>query len=130
MLLAVDDGAVLVDAEYGGADLLVGTAAVACESHCLRPHDVESAARLVAFGMRPKALPARDPGYADLVRRYREDDAFADTVQRVASGLGLVVLAVGPASGLVLAAVEDSVFEIRMDSTRGARCWPTATPTR
>ena len=57
--------------------------------------DVESAARLVAHGMRPKALPARDPAYADLVRRYREDDAFADTVQRVASGLGLVVLAVG-----------------------------------
>jgi len=77
--------------------------------------DVESAARLVAHGMRPKALPARDPAYADLVRRYREDDAFADTVQRVASGLGLVVLAVGPASGLVLAAVEDSAFEIRMD---------------
>jgi hypothetical protein len=49
------------------------------------------------------------------VRRYREDDVFADTVQRVASGLGLVVLAVGPASGLVLAAVEDSAFEIRMD---------------
>jgi hypothetical protein len=77
--------------------------------------DVESAARLVAHGMRPKALPARDPAYADLVRRYREDDVFADTVQRIASGLGLVVLAVGPASGLVLAAVEDSAFEIRMD---------------
>jgi hypothetical protein len=76
--------------------------------------DVESAARLVAHGMRPKAVPARDPAYADLVRRYREDDGFADTVQRVASGLGLVVLACGP-SGLVLAAVEDSVFEIRMD---------------
>ena len=81
----------------------------------VRPADVETAARLVAHGMRPKALPARDPGYAELVRRYREDDAFADTVQRVASGLGLVVLAVGPQSGIVLAAVEESVFEIRMD---------------
>ena len=54
--------------------------------------DVESAARLVAHGMRPKALPARDPAYADLVRRYREDDVFADTVQRIASGLGLTPL--------------------------------------
>lgn len=81
----------------------------------VRPADVETAARLVAHGMRPKALPARDPAYAELVRRYREDDAFADTVQRVASGLGLVVLAVGPQSGIVLAAVEESVFEIRMD---------------
>lgn len=79
------------------------------------PQDVESAARLVAHGMRPKALPARDAGYAELVRRYRDDDGFADTVQRVAAGLGLVVLAAGPQSGIVLAAVEDSVFEIRMD---------------
>ena len=79
------------------------------------PQDVESAARLVAHGMRPKALPARDQGYAELVRRYRDDDAFADTVQRVASGLGMVVLAAGESSGLVLAAVEESVFEIRMD---------------
>ena len=79
------------------------------------PSGVEAAARLVAFGMRPKALPGRDPAYADLVRRYREDDAFADTAQRVASGLGLVVLAVDPRAGIVLAAVEESAFEIKMD---------------
>jgi hypothetical protein len=81
----------------------------------VRPHDVEAAARLVAHGMRPRALPSRDAGYADLVRRYRDDDGFADAVQRVAAGLGLVVLAVGAQSGIVLAAVEESVFEIRMD---------------
>lgn len=80
------------------------------------PQDVESAARLVAHGMRPKALPSRDSGYGELIRRYRDDDRFADTVQRVASGLGLVVLAAGERSGLVLAAVEESVFEIRMDA--------------
>lgn len=79
------------------------------------PQDVEAAARLVAHGMRPRALPSRDAAYAELVRRYREDDAFADAVQRVAAGLGLVVLATGPQSGIVLAAVEESVFEIRMD---------------
>ena len=78
--------------------------------------DTETAARLVAFGMRPKALPGRDPDYAELVRRYREDDDFRVTVQRVASGLGLVVLAVDTAPGIVLAATEGSVFEIRMDS--------------
>src|SRR5918996_2290153 len=81
----------------------------------IHPQDVESAARLGAQGMRPKALPPRDAGYAELVRRYRDDDGFADTVQRVAAGLGLVVLAVQAQSGIVLAAVEDSVFEIRMD---------------
>ena len=83
--------------------------------HEVSPQDVESAARLVAHGMRPKALPSRDGGYEELVRRYRDDDRFADTVQRVASGLGLVVLAVAEQPGIVLAAVEDSVFEIRMD---------------
>lgn len=77
--------------------------------------DTETAARLVGYGMRPKALPGRDLDYADLVRRYREDDEFRTTVQRVASGLGLVVLAVDTGPGIVLAATEGSVFEIRMD---------------
>ena len=36
----------------------------------IRAQDVESAARLVALGMRPKLVPARDPGYAELVRRW------------------------------------------------------------
>jgi hypothetical protein len=81
----------------------------------IRGQDVESASRLVALGMRPKLVPARDPGYAELVRRYGEDDVFKDVVHRVASGLGLVVLAVGAQSGAVVAATEESIFEIRMD---------------
>lgn len=81
----------------------------------LRPSDVESAASLIALGMRPKLLPSRDPVYADLVRRYGTDDRFKDLVHRVACGLGLVVLAVDKQSGAVLAATEDSLFEIKMD---------------
>jgi hypothetical protein len=81
----------------------------------VKPQDAESAAHLVALGMRPKLVPARDPAYAELVRRYGEDDGFKDLVNRIASGLGLVVLAVGPQSGAVIAATEESVFEIRMD---------------
>jgi hypothetical protein len=80
-----------------------------------RAGDVEAAALLVALGMRPKLLPARDPVYADLVRRYGADDGFKDLVNRVAAGLGLVVLAVTNQSGAVLAATEDSIFEIKMD---------------
>lgn len=80
-----------------------------------RAADVESAASLVALGMRPKLLPSRDPVYADLVRRYGADDRFKDLVNRVAAGLGLVVLAVTKQSGAVLAATEDSIFEIKMD---------------
>ncbi|HEX4248832.1 MAG TPA: hypothetical protein VH008_13295 [Pseudonocardia sp.] len=65
--------------------------------------------------MRPKQLPSRDSTYADLVTRYRDDDGFKDLVHSVAAGLGLVVLAVTEQSGAVLAATEESVFEIKMD---------------
>src|SRR2546430_4059435 len=77
--------------------------------------DVESAAQLVALGMRPKQLPARDAVYAELVARYGQDDDFKAMVHAVAAGLGLVVLAAGRQTGIVLAAQEDSVFEIKMD---------------
>ncbi|GHF38297.1 hypothetical protein FHX82_006281 [Amycolatopsis bartoniae] len=78
--------------------------------------DVESAARLVSYGMRPKQLPGRDVVYADLVRRYREDSAFKQLTNSVAAGLGLMVLDVSTQAGAVLAATDESVFEIKMDS--------------
>ncbi|SFB21452.1 hypothetical protein SAMN05216266_106173 [Amycolatopsis marina] len=78
--------------------------------------DVESAARLISFGMRPKQLPARDVVYADLVRRYGEDSAFKQLTNSVAAGLGLMVLDVSFQAGAVLAATDESVFEIKMDS--------------
>lgn len=81
----------------------------------IRPGDAEAAAQLVACGMRPRQLPGRDAVYANLVNRYLSDDVFSDLVNRIAAGLGLVVLAVTPQSGAVLAATEDSVFEIKMD---------------
>ncbi|GAA5166565.1 hypothetical protein GCM10023214_39470 [Amycolatopsis dongchuanensis] len=78
--------------------------------------DVEAAARLVSYGMRPKQLPGRDVVYADLVRRYREDSAFKQLANSVAAGLGLLVLDVSTQAGAVLAATDESVFEIKMDS--------------
>ncbi|GAB3500869.1 hypothetical protein FB471_6029 [Amycolatopsis cihanbeyliensis] len=78
--------------------------------------DVEAAARLVSFGMRPKQLPSRDVTYADLVRRYAEDSAFKQLTHSVAAGLGLMVLDVSTQAGAVLAATDESVFEIKMDS--------------
>lgn len=77
--------------------------------------DVGDASRLVSLGMRPKLLPSRDVVYGDLVRRYSEDPDFADLVQAVADGLGLIVLAVSPRTGAVLAAAGDSAFEIKID---------------
>lgn len=77
--------------------------------------DVQDAARLVVLGMRPRQVPNRDVQYAELVRRYTNDEDFADLVHAVAHGLGLVVLGVDQASGAVLAAREDTVFEVRIE---------------
>ncbi|NUK75700.1 hypothetical protein, partial [Streptomyces lunaelactis] len=68
----------------------------------------------VSFGLQPKLLPARDAEYAELLRRYREDTAFARLADAVATGLGLVVLEVSPRAGMAVAAGEDSVFAVRM----------------
>ncbi|GGY74424.1 hypothetical protein [Streptomyces omiyaensis] len=78
------------------------------------PADAADAARLVSFGLQPKLLPARDAEYAELLRRYREDPAFARLADAVATGLGLIVLEVSPRAGMAVTAGEDSVFAVRM----------------
>ncbi|MEU6932622.1 hypothetical protein AB0A05_26090 [Streptomyces sp. NPDC046374] len=78
------------------------------------PADAADAARLVSFGLQPKLLPARDAEYAELLRRYRENPAFARLADAVATGLGLVVLEVSPRAGMAVTAGEDSVFAVRM----------------
>jgi len=78
--------------------------------------DAEAAARLLAFGMRPKLVPGRDVVYAELVRRYGEDSAFKQLTHGIAAGMGLMVLEVNAQAGAVLAATDESIFEIKMDS--------------
>jgi hypothetical protein len=78
--------------------------------------DAEAAARLISFGLRPKQVPGRDVVYGELVRRYTEDTAFKQLTHAVAAGLGLMVLDVSARAGTVLAATDDSAFEIKMDS--------------
>ncbi|TXJ71799.1 hypothetical protein E2C11_34005 [Streptomyces lavendulae] len=78
------------------------------------PADAADAARLVACGLQPKLQPARDQDYTELLRRYREDPAFARLADAVAAGLGLVVLEVSPRAGMAVTAAEDSVFAVRM----------------
>jgi len=77
--------------------------------------DVTEGARLIALGMHPKLLPSRDAVYADLVRRFNEDDEFRAVAEEVAAGLGLVVLAVSMRAGAVLVPEEGSVFEQKLD---------------
>ncbi|RRQ85471.1 hypothetical protein [Streptomyces griseofuscus] len=78
------------------------------------PADAADAARLVAYGVQPKLQPARDQDYTELLRRYREDPAFARLADAVATGLGLIVLEVSPRAGMAVTAAEDSVFAVRM----------------
>ncbi|WP_046497207.1 hypothetical protein, partial [Streptomyces odonnellii] len=78
------------------------------------PPDAADAARLVSFGLQPKLPPARDIEYTELLRRYREEPAFARVTDAVATGLGLVVLEVSPRAGMAVTAAEDSVFAVRM----------------
>ncbi|MEV0848721.1 hypothetical protein AB0J21_23090 [Streptomyces sp. NPDC049954] len=80
----------------------------------LTPADAADAARLVAFGLQPKLQPARDAEYAELLRRHREDPAFARLADAVATGLGLIVLEVSPRAGMAVTAAEDSLFAVRM----------------
>src|SRR5690349_4900832 len=72
------------------------------------------AARLVAFGLRPKLVPARDEEYRELVERARTDDVFAAVVQAVATGMDLVVMEISDRAGIVIASTEDSVFAVKM----------------
>jgi hypothetical protein len=78
------------------------------------PADAADAARLVSFGLQPKLLPARDVEYAELIRRHREDPAFARLADAIAAGLGLIVLEVSPRAGMAVAAAQESVFSVRM----------------
>ncbi|MFD3400096.1 hypothetical protein ACFWUU_05455 [Kribbella sp. NPDC058693] len=75
---------------------------------------VADAARLIAYSFRPKVLPARDDTYRVLVRRFQDDDTFAETVRAVAVGLDLVILDADIRHGLVVASTEESVFAIKM----------------
>lgn len=76
--------------------------------------NVEAAARLIQYGLRPKAKPARDETYRNLVDRYRSDEDFARLVAGIALGLDLVILDVASAHGIVLGPTEESVFAVRM----------------
>ncbi len=78
--------------------------------------DAEAAGRLISYGLRPKQAPARNAAYADLVRRYREDNTFQQLTRGFAAGLGLMILEVSPRAGIVVAATNESAFEIKLDS--------------
>ncbi|MPZ87777.1 MAG: hypothetical protein GEU81_06825 [Nitriliruptorales bacterium] len=81
--------------------------------------DAGAAATLVAFGLTPRARPANDTTYLDLLSRYRTDRDFGAVVDSVVEGLGLVVLD-SSELGLVLAPTAGSVFAQRLADYRSS----------
>jgi hypothetical protein len=75
--------------------------------------DITAAARLVSYAATPRALPARDTAYAELVTRYLTDPVFAETVQDVAIGLGLE-LRVDPVAGVMAFSDSDGPLRRRL----------------
>lgn len=84
----------------------------------LRVADAGAAAQLVGYGLQPRLRPASTAGYADLVARHQSDVAFRDVVDHVAEGLGLTVLSADGVSGVVLAPLPGSPFELRLTDYR------------
>lgn len=80
--------------------------------------DAGAASQLISYGLQPRLRPASSPLYAELVERYQGDVAFRDLAEHIAEGLGLVVLDVGATSGMTLAAVPGSPFELRLSDYR------------
>lgn len=79
----------------------------------LSPDLIEAAAQLIAFGLTPTLRPAREPGYATLIERYRTDAGLRLCADAVASGLHLRILGFTPL-GIVLGADEDGPFAQRL----------------
>lgn len=71
--------------------------------------DGEAAGRLIRCGLTPHERPARNPDYAELLRRYRSEPTFQRLTDAFAKGIGLVVLDTGD-YGMVLGASEGSPF--------------------
>jgi hypothetical protein len=84
----------------------------------LQVTDAGAASQLIGYGLQPRLRPASTPLYAQLVERHQGDVGFRDLVEHIADGLGLVVLDVSGASGITLAAVDGSAFELRLADYR------------
>ncbi|MGQ0744190.1 MAG: hypothetical protein ACT4OS_07635 [Acidimicrobiales bacterium] len=91
--------------------------------------DITAAARLVSYAAMPRALPARDTVYAELVERHRDDPAFADVVADIAAGLGLE-LRVDEVAGVVAYADSDGPLRRRLSDIVRSRSGRSASESR
>lgn len=74
---------------------------------------VRDAARLIAFALQPRLAAGSNEDYARLCAEYRVAAEFRETVDAVATGLDLQILAITD-YGLIVAPEAESVFEFRL----------------
>jgi len=74
--------------------------------------DAYNAGRLLQWGLDSKARPAQEPEYQELINLYLDRPGFREVVQRVAQGLGLVILDAGE-HGIIIGPSDGSVFSLR-----------------
>lgn len=74
-------------------------------------HDVHDAGRLVRWGLDVKAVPGAHEEYAELLARYRLEDAFRETVLATCAGLEIDVLSVDD-QGFIIAPRMGSIFSL------------------
>ncbi|MGW0550111.1 hypothetical protein [Streptomyces altiplanensis] len=76
--------------------------------------DLVRAGILTRYGCQPRLRPLQYPEYRDLLRRYRQDAAFAGMVDSVAEGLQMDVIEAHDLEGLVLHPQEGSWLYYRI----------------
>lgn len=79
--------------------------------------DAFLAGRLIQWGLQSRTRPATEPEYQDLIDRYLDRTSFRQCVERVAHGLGLLILEADE-HGLILGPAEESVFSLRANEFR------------
>lgn len=79
--------------------------------------DVTRAARLIQFGLRPRARPGLEPEYQSLLDRYFDRPDFRTAVEALVRGLELEIVDTG-VHGIVLAPMPDSAFTPGSDDRR------------
>ncbi len=78
----------------------------------------ENATRLLLLAMTPRATPANNSEYGELLSRYATDPDFREVTRAVASGMGVQIYAELHQTGLMLVPHESGFFAPTLDSFR------------
>lgn len=84
--------------------------------------DLADAARLLRYAWQPRLRPAKDEEYGRLVKEWPHRPELRRLTEQLAVGLGLWILTVDPAEGIVACGEAGGPFELKMsDFLRQAR---------